>query len=278
MKNNFKKKIIALAILVIFLATMGFPLATSQQDHQQTTTFDNLNWWNTQWPYRKLITIDHTLVNGDLTNFPVLISTTDPDLASAAQHNGHDILFIKYNDNTTILNHEIEYYDYTTGQLIAWTNIPTLSTTTDTKLWMYYGNPLSPDQQHIETTWDSHYLAVQHLEETTGIATDSTLHNNDGTPIGALNQNTLGKIDGADEFEGIDGRIQLPTVYTSETQFTIETWIYAETGARHFISQRSDTSQGIFIQINSDNISFNTTSTESTISPASSLTPGIMSH
>jgi uncharacterized repeat protein (TIGR02543 family) len=255
MEKNLYMKIIASVILGTFLVTMFFPLVQSQIDKPQTTpTWENLNWWNTQWPYRKLITIDDSLVSAGLTNFPVLISEpTDLDLAAGAQPNGQDIVFIWYNNNATILNHEIEFYDHLNGQLIAWVNTPTLSPTSDTRLWMYYGNPNAGDQQHVEATWDANFLAVHHLEETTGIVYDSTAYNNDGTPYGALNQDVTGKIDGADFFDGIDDRIILPSVYTTETQFTIETWIYAEAGARHFISQRSDASQGVFIQILGDN-------------------------
>ncbi len=248
-----RKKTITLTILCILITAVCIPLATSHNNDQQTTpVFDNEHWWNTQWPYRKLITIDHTKVSGDLTNFPVLIHTVDPDIADAAQHNGQDIVFIKYTDNTTQLNHEIEYYNYQTGELHAWVNTPELSSIVDTKFWLYYGNSNAANQQHIEATWDANYLAVQHLEETTGTVFDSTTNNNDGTPYGS-NQNVQGKIDGADYFDGIDDKIELPIVYTSQTQFTIETWIYAETGARHFISQRNDASQGVFLQITSDN-------------------------
>ena len=255
MENNLYKKLIASVILGTFLVTLFFPLVQSQIDKPQTSpTWDNLNWWNTQWPYRKLITIDDSLVSANLVNFPVLISeATDLDLAAAAQTNGQDIVFIHYTDNSTILNHEIEFYNHLNGQLTAWVKIPMLSATSDTRLWMYYGNPSAGNQQHVEATWDANYLAVHHLQETTGTAYDSTAHNNDGTPYGALNQDVTGKIDGADFFDGVDDRIQLPTVYTTEPQFTIETWIYAEAGARHFISQRSDTSQGVFIQILGDN-------------------------
>ena len=35
------------------------------------------NWWNSNWQYRKVITIDHTKVSDDLQNFPVLLKITD---------------------------------------------------------------------------------------------------------------------------------------------------------------------------------------------------------
>ncbi|HTR34899.1 MAG TPA: DUF2341 domain-containing protein, partial [Bryobacteraceae bacterium] len=49
-------------------------------------TFTGTNWYNAAWTDRKPITIDHTKVAGtsNLTNFPVLISLTDANLATVA--------------------------------------------------------------------------------------------------------------------------------------------------------------------------------------------------
>jgi hypothetical protein len=44
-----------------------------------------LSWLPGGWQYRKQITIDNTKVSADLTDFPVLIQFTDPDLQSSAQ-------------------------------------------------------------------------------------------------------------------------------------------------------------------------------------------------
>ena len=100
------------------------------------------------YSYGKKITIDNTKVSGSssLTDFPVLISFTDNNLRSTSNSgnvhssNGYDITF-KNNSGTTVLSHEIEKYDPTTGELIAWVKVPSLSATTDTEINMYYGNP-----------------------------------------------------------------------------------------------------------------------------------------
>jgi len=43
-------------------------------------------WWNSDWSFRKNLTIDHTLVAEDLVNFPVLVNITgDSDLSIDAQ-------------------------------------------------------------------------------------------------------------------------------------------------------------------------------------------------
>jgi len=96
-------------------------------------------WWNTNWLYRKEITINHIKIDGNQNNFPVLISlSADGDLASRALDNGSDIVFTDISRNK--LNHEIELFNGINGDLIAWVNVTSLSSNTNTTLYMYYGN------------------------------------------------------------------------------------------------------------------------------------------
>lgn len=228
MKNNFNKKIIASAILCTFLVALFFPLAQSQVGTPQTpVSRGNLHWWNTQWPYRKLVTIDHTKVSADQTNFPVLLNrASDPDLI-AAQPNGQDIVFIRYDDNATILSHEIEYFNHINGNLVTWVNVESLSSTTNTKFWMYYGNPTCGPQQDITGTWDINYVMVQHLNETGSIITDSTGYNNDGISIGT-NLIDPAKIDGGQQYDDND-RIIINNFPHSPDALTVEAWVYRDT-------------------------------------------------
>jgi hypothetical protein len=139
-------------------------------------------WWNTQWQYRKKVTIDHTKVDGDLTHFPVLISlTADINLSAHAQSDGDDIVFTDTLGNQ--LSHQIELYINSTGQLIAWVNVTTLSSTQDTTLYMYYGNPICGSQQHAGGVWDSDYVLVYHLNETSGLHKDSTRYHNNASGV-----------------------------------------------------------------------------------------------
>ena len=86
------------------------------------------SWYNAAWLHRKAITLNSSQVAGgsDLSNYPLLYSETDTDLAAAAQSSGNDILFTA-SDGVTKLNHEIEAYTSSTGQLTAWVQVPTLS-------------------------------------------------------------------------------------------------------------------------------------------------------
>jgi hypothetical protein len=107
------------------------------------------SWYDSDWSYRKKITIDNTKVSTvastNLTNFPVLINRTDVDWkdtansGQVAQADGGDILFTSSN-GTTKLDHEIEFYDEATGELIAWVEVPTVNGTSDTDIYIYYGN------------------------------------------------------------------------------------------------------------------------------------------
>ena len=134
--------------------------------------------WYLNWLYRQKITIDKDNVTATLTNFPVLIVHTNASsgLWSHAQTNGNDILFTS-SDGTTKLSHEIERYDTSSTQLLAWVKVPVLPALTNTMIYMYYGNAAASDQQDATNVWSEGYAAVWHLDETSGTNYDSTANN-----------------------------------------------------------------------------------------------------
>jgi hypothetical protein len=211
------------------------------------------NWWHKYWRFRKLITIDSSKVTADLTNFPVLIyESTDSDLSSNAQSDGDDIAFILYSDNSTKLNHEIQSYTDSTGKLIAWIKIPYLSSSNDTKIWMYYGNPTVNNQESVAGVWDSNYVAVWHLDETPNDDIvghlDSTSNNNHGTPKnfqdgGGGTTNAVGKIGGANYFAGDDDWVEIPhneSLVISGNQLALSAWVK--------MTSNQDNDEGIIIK------------------------------
>ncbi|MFI5339006.1 MAG: DUF2341 domain-containing protein [Candidatus Methylomirabilales bacterium] len=187
------------------------------------------------WLYRKPITINHTKVSAALTNFPVLISlATDADLQANAQASGNDIFFTAA-DGATKLNHEIETYNSSTGQLVAWVQVPSLSNTTDTVLYMYYGNAAASNQQNVTGTWDTNYKAVWHLDEsgngTAGEFKDSTGVNNGqggagssaATPAQATGEIGYGQNFPSNDYIQVANSTSLNTNITS--QLTMEVWV-----------------------------------------------------
>ncbi len=215
MSRLYLRKALTLG-LVCVLVVLFFPPRTT------------LAWYDEDWVCRKGITIDHTKVEADLTGFPVLVSLdSDGDLASSAQDDGDDILFADASDNK--LSHEIEYFDGATGRLIAWVNVPSLSSTEDTTFYMYFGNDTAANQEDVEGTWNGDYVMVQHLEESAGTHHDSTSNHNDGTTVLVTDQDATGWVNGADEFDGTDDYIRVPndaSLQFGEGSFTAEAWIY----------------------------------------------------
>jgi len=176
------------------------------------------------WQHRKKIIIDHTQVAGDLNYFPVLVSTLDTDFRDKAQDDGDDMLFMNGPGVANKLYHEIEHYDGSTGELVTWVNIPSVSHDEDTVLYMYYGNPNCNSQQVPERIWNSSYCGVWHLDN----FYDSTINNNDGINHGT--DDVTGKIGSAKDFvssnsEYIDlGDMSEPCDGTIGTA-TFEMWI-----------------------------------------------------
>lgn len=218
-------------------------------------TSDLQPWYNTDWQYRRTITIDHTKVSGNQTNFPLLIDIIDSSLVGKAQPDGDDFVFT--DSNNVKLNHEIELYDNSTGRLLVWVNVPSLSSTTYTVLYMYYGNPNCENQQNAAAVWDSSYKMVLHLYEKTGIHYDSTINDNNGAAYGGVAQGVAGKIDGADTFDGANDYIEIPhsdTLAGFTEALTVSFWIKLEdTNRRQAIINKYNTAtnqRGWFIEYN----------------------------
>jgi hypothetical protein len=206
----------ATPITILILLTL---LVTSSVTYAQ-------GWFDTNWPYRKTITIDADQVDLNLTNFPVLVDITDADLDSKAQADGDDIIFTGA-DGTSKLDHEIE--SYSAGNLVAWVEIPFLDANTDTTLYMYYGNDVAAPQEDVEGTWNgSNYVMVQHLEETSGTRIDSTGFHNDSDEEFVTDPTAQGMINGADGFNGSTDYVRVPdagSLQFGEGSLTVEAWI-----------------------------------------------------
>jgi hypothetical protein len=205
------------------------------------------------WPfpsmrYRKNVTIDSGKVSSDLTNFPVLINLSDTDLhdKQEVQVSGADILFA---DSSGVqLDHEIELFDKNSNSshahLVAWVRIPFLSSSSDTTISMYFGNPTIESQGNPSGVWDESYLSVWHFnEDGNGTRYDSTSNNNDGTPVNYEGDEAIpGKIGGSDKLDGIDDYVEINKSGSIKglSQVTFEGWIN--------IDDLDGSSQNIYIE------------------------------
>jgi hypothetical protein len=222
-------------IVLLLLCTSFATLFLIPQSPFSDTVEAAETWWNTNWDYRKLITINSTRVIGssNLTNFPILVHINgDSDIGGHCQANINDLRFINI-DNTTEYKFEIENYTIVSGELFAtmWVNITDLDHDDDTRFYIYYGNAASNAGQSPTDVWDSNYIMVLHL--TGGSNTtllDSTANNNDiddsgGTPT----YNATGKAGKSVDFVSASSEyLRVNSVVQQTFPMTAELWVYPE--------------------------------------------------
>jgi len=160
------------------------------------------------YSYYRTITIDEAVVSSTLTNFPVLVSSTITGLkhtangGSVTDVDGDDIIFTSDAAGGTLLDFERERYVSSTGAIYYWVQVPSLSDSASTTIYMFYGNSsVSSYQSSATSTWDSNYEGVFHLKDGVTLdLTDSTNNGFNGANGGATA--TSGKLDGAAQFVG----------------------------------------------------------------------------
>jgi Domain of unknown function (DUF2341)/PQQ enzyme repeat len=161
---------------------------------------------------QRSMTIDHTKVPSTQSNFTVLVSVTDAALKTVANGGhvanayGYDIGFYADSGGTTKLKWEKEKYDGTTGDLIAWVEIPSISSSSDTVFYLMYGDSaINTDQSDPPNTWDSNFKGVWHMNDNAPNTTirESTATRANGTNNGNTNTKiTAGQIGNALSYNG----------------------------------------------------------------------------
>lgn len=206
------------------------------------------------------ITIDHTKCGGsNSTNFTVLVSVTNAKYKTianggkVANASGFDIVFTADLAGTTLLSWEIEYWNGTTGQLIAWVLISSVSASVDTVFYTNVGNTAYTTFQGGATgaAWNSAYKLVCHYPDgTTLSAADSTANVNNGTVGGTVNA-AAGQVDGCASFPNtLVNLISYGTILSGTGDFTMQCWINfsALAARRSVISLDSPVSgQGVYL-------------------------------
>src|SRR6266849_5858489 len=207
----------------------------SGNSNQASATPSAAQSWSNGYLYRRTITIDHTKVpNTDQMNFPALISGTYSYLATTGNGgnvtnaNGYDIIFTSDANGSNPLAFERESYNASTGAVNFWVKVPTVSHSSDTVIYMFYGNSsVTTDQSNKMAVWDSNYKGVWHLPD------GSTLSGTDSTSSGytLANQNstaaTTGQIDGAASFNGSNNYLLNSSLSISAgSSITVSFWNY----------------------------------------------------
>lgn len=168
----------------------------------------------------------------------MLFNSTDALLATVANGghvqnaNGYDIIFTSDSAGANKLNHEIESYNPATGQFIAWVQVPSVSHTSDTVIYLFYDNSnITTSQENKTAVWDTNYKGVWHLAENAANTTvhDSTSNGNTGTDsVNTSTMATTGQINGALLFQNANSdSITLTTNDTLHASSTLafEAWV-----------------------------------------------------
>lgn len=219
----------------VFLLNEDFESGTLGAFEDRTT---GSGWYGADpWTRRIPVTISAAAVPSTLTDFPVLVSVTDADLAASAQADGSDIRFTAA-DGSTLLSHEVERWDAGSGTLEAWVEVPTVDATTDTTFSLVYGAADAPAKADPDGVWSNGYQAVWHLARDPGgpapAFDDATANNHDGTATGGLGAGNLitGTSGHAIDFDGVDDHAQLGLVPTAVGgRVTYQAWVRADTVA-----------------------------------------------
>ena len=139
-----------------------------------TSTDYDPAWYDTEWQYRRQIVINAGQVSSTQTNFPVLITEANLDSAffnALQDSNGLDIIFTDASGSSTLAR-EIVSVSTTAQTLEAYVLVPTITATTNTVIYVYYGNATTT-QANSSSVW-SNYAAVWHFEEDPSISTDGS--------------------------------------------------------------------------------------------------------
>lgn len=209
--------------------------------------------WLSDWAYRIEITIEYTYggtqrIDSTLTDYPILVYLSSAsgialdDVTAVFDELGSDAnqqkIAITTSDGTTQCYAEIEYWSDATEVAYIWVNVPSISHTADTTLYLYFDSTKANNTSYIglladgsaatEAVWNSSYLMVHHMTGASAASLDdSTSNGNDIiTDVGDPTYDQTSQIYHGVDFDGDDALDLNDTVTLSGlSAITIETWI-----------------------------------------------------
>jgi len=198
------------------------------------------SWWNSDWQYRRAITINNTLNTNSLTDYQVLAILDTASLVSAGkmQSDCSDIRFI--DSDGTLISYWLES-GCDSASTKVWVKVPSIPASSTKVIYVYYGNPTATSQSSTTNTFIREIDGAQPVkgawtfDEGSGtIAYDYSGNENNGT---LYNGTTVcsggdcpnwvdGKYGKALSFDGVDDYVEVasPTQYGPE--WTACSWVY----------------------------------------------------
>lgn len=213
------------------------------------------------WLHCRSITVDHTQVPSTLTNFTVLLNQTEADWAvtgsggdvqnTVTQSGGAAITipadWIITSDSacaTPVAGWDFEAYNSATGAVTVFFIGASLSNTVDTVFYVCDDKAAVSTQQGTPSaSWDSNYLGVWHLPQTSGAYVDSTSNANNSTAVAITTRGATGEIATAAGATGGSDFITLPAIQppAGNMVMTLSAWVNnASWGAGTHAAFRTD--------------------------------------
>lgn len=181
-------------------------------------------------------------------------------------------------DGTTQCPVEIQQWDVQDRKAILWTKVPTVSSGTDTNLYLYYDETKDDNDTYVgivnsspaQDVWDSNFKAVWHMNQHPSFGTDaiknSASASNHGTSAGTMTSSDLvdGKIGKAIDFDGTDDYLNCGSdsslddisTITIETIFKPATWGDGAAGRIATKAVNNDDGWNTYIWDTEDNFGF----------------------
>jgi hypothetical protein len=185
---------------------------------------------------RKL-TIDHTQVPSTQTNFTVLVSQTILNLkstgngGSVTDAQGDDIVFTSDSGCTTMINWDpLESWNSSTGAIVAWVKIASVSSSSDTLFYICYGKGSITTFQggSAGSAWDSNFTNVYHMSDNAANTTvvDATGNSNGTNAANTSTKSIAGQIsNGLNYSLTSDQTVVTTAAFTSIRTWSVSCWV-----------------------------------------------------
>ena len=191
--------------------------------------------WLSNWKKRIKITTDKDKIDGDLSNFPVLLKVTS---AGVFTELGADSKKIAVTTSNGVTQNYVEIENWNNGSNIAWlwTKVPTIVSGTDTDIYLYYDKTKEDNTDYVgdigsapgKNVWDDNFVGVWHMNQDpsggSNCIKDSTSNTNHGTPGGSMTSGDLvdGKVGKALDFDGSNDEVDIGANLFSNSTGTVE--------------------------------------------------------
>ena len=152
-------------------------------------------WWNKDWSARAPISLDTTKtgfeIGGDAGDASVLVRLHSGNFDfTLAKEDGTDLRFVS-EDDKTVLEHRVEKWDPLMNEAFVWVRIPDVRDKSQTKLWLYSGNPeiTAEEAANPQAAYDDSTIVAYSFTGATPY--DGTKNKNNATTGGTLSEGSL---------------------------------------------------------------------------------------